>query len=93
MKATLGRIVIAKNLPSNGADEQPAIINGVWSEGTGPLESDCVNVMVLPDCGVPECRTSVYLFADRARAEEYIAQQTKDYPLSKPFVCFWPDRV
>ena len=49
----LGQTVIVKNTDkSNGSTEQPAIVNRVWGD-------DCVNVMVLPDCGEPYCLTSI----------------------------------
>lgn len=87
MKPRICRIVIVKNFESNGVDEHPAIITRVWSLGTGPMNSDCINVTILPDCGAPACKTSVYLFANRAQADQYL----KSNP-GGALVCFWPDR-
>lgn len=52
MKPSIGRIVLFRQLSSNGIIEHPAIINRVWSD-------TCVNLMVFPDCGVPTIKTSV----------------------------------
>jgi hypothetical protein len=57
MKPSIGRIVLFRQLSSNGTVEHPAIINRVWSD-------DMVNLMVFPDCGEPICKTSVHLDED-----------------------------
>lgn len=53
----LGQVIIfhqpnSEKSLGNGATEHPAIITRVW----GP---DCVNLKVLPDCGIVCDRTSV----------------------------------
>ena len=49
----LGQIVIVKNVASsNDSTTQPAIVTCAWDE-------NMVNVMILPDCGVPYCHTSM----------------------------------
>jgi hypothetical protein len=52
MKPSPGRIVLYRQLSSNGTIEHPAIINRVWSDV-------CVNLTVFPDCGVATNKTSV----------------------------------
>ena len=90
MKPSIGRIVIAKNVLSNGADEHPAIINRVWSDGD-PAQGTVVaiNVTVFPDCGAPLNQTSVFIFENRAAADAFLVTQGD----LKPVVCFWPDRA
>ena len=51
-KPSVGRIVLFRKEPSNGATEHPAIITRVWSD-------ICVNVTVFLDYGAPFNATSV----------------------------------
>lgn len=80
-KPSIGRIVIVKNVHSNSADEQAAIITRAWSD-------TCVNVTAFLDAASPGSYTSVYFFQDRAAAEAFISTQP-----FKAVVAFWPDRV
>lgn len=77
---TIGRIVIVKGFSSNNSDEQPAVVTRVFAP-------DYVNLMVLPDAGTPEAKTSVRLFENREQAEQFMAMQ------SLPLAAFWPARV
>lgn len=85
MKPSIGRIVIVKNLQSNGSDEHPAIISRVWSQEDGGL----INATVFPDGGMPTFAGSIAFFSSREKAWEHLASQI---PL-KPLVAFPPDRV
>jgi hypothetical protein len=51
-KLSIGRVVLFRSEHSNGIDEHPALVNRVWS-------TECVNLVVFPDCGVPVNKTSV----------------------------------
>ncbi len=90
MKPSIGRTVIVKNFSSNGTGEQPAVITRVWSGDMDPADGKpCgINVMVLPDCGTPQARSSLMLFESRAAYEAANVLS----PLPGP-VCFWPDRI
>lgn len=52
---SIGRIVIHRtqdpNKKFNGSKDHPAIVTCVFAP-------NCINVMVLPDCGTPYCATS-----------------------------------
>lgn len=93
MKATIGRIVIVKGsqVVSNGTDEQPAIINRVWSPDRDvsdePGAQGYINTTVLGDCMPPRNVTSVWLFASRAGAAALLAVQPG------ATVAFFPDRA
>jgi hypothetical protein len=88
MKPTIGRIVIVVNVPGNGADEQPAIINRVWGKGDTSEGPQLVNVCVLPDCGTPVCKASVPLYDSRDAAERYLQMMVGHHPV----VAYWPER-
>lgn len=88
MKPSLCRSVVIKGVQSNGSDEQSAIVTRVWGNGEPALnEPVCINVMVLPDCGVPFSATSVSMFENRRAAMKYLEVNPSNR------VCFWPDRV
>lgn len=62
MKLKLGDAVVVKlSTPFNGSYEQPAIVNHVWGTGDTTVAPQCVNAMVLPDCGMPFSMTSVLI--------------------------------
>jgi hypothetical protein len=87
MKATIGRTVILHGIFSNGSAEHPAIINRAWSDrdtAEGPV---CINVTVFPDCGEPQCKTSVYLFETKELAHAH------HFENPHAPVCYWPPRV
>ena len=79
-RPTIGRTVILRGLEANGSVLQPAIITRVLGEYGVNLY---VNLMVLPDAGVPHSRPYVPFFFTRAAAE------AADDPIS----CYWPDIV
>lgn len=89
MKASIGRIVIFEgDVFSNGTRVHPSIVNRVWDDKTEVMDQNkvLVNVMVLPDCGMPVSRTSIPLFEDKAEADKYRGPSTMP-------VCYFPARV
>lgn len=93
MKPSIGRIVIVETAADyNGTNRHPAIINRVWgdgepqpgADGVNPPTSVCVNVTVLPDCGMPFSMTSIALHHSEADAMQigFYGQRA-----------WWPERV
>lgn len=80
-----GDVVIVLNVLSNGTDEQAAIVTRVWDQGKD------VNVMVLPDSGVPNAQCDVPFFETREAARLYL--KTLDEEIQDAIVvAFWPRR-
>ncbi len=85
MKPRLSATCVIIGTTSNGTDRHPAIINRIWGEGStidGPVT---INVMAFPDCGSPQCFTSVPLFNDKEKAETFLATQSP----YRPVVAYW----
>lgn len=75
-------IVCVYNLMSNGILEHPAIVTRRW---TGRI----VNLMVLPDAGVPFALQNIEFFQTREEAVNFISNLDPENKYKK-IVAFWP---
>lgn len=88
MKASIGRIVIAKTAQShNGTVEHPAIITRVWQAEPNALYGGhaLVNVTVFPDGETPFSLSSVRLYDSKEEVDEG--------EVGSGVVCWWPAKV
>jgi len=81
MSPTQGRTVIVQGLgvASNGINTQAAVVTRMWSP-------TMVNLMVLPDAGVPYALTSVVFCQDETEAAEAVNHGTTT-------VAYFPTKV
>ena len=86
-KATIGRIVIVHNVPSNGAIDQPALITRAWSDRPTEEGAVMVNLTVFPDVSSPVFMGSVMLFDNAEAAHRH------SFENQRAVVAHWPERA
>ena len=85
MKPTLGRIVIVQGFAANGSLAQAAVVTRIWPP------NGLLNLMVLPDVGVPTPLQAITFVDDEHEAVTLVAQARRDNQTR--FVAHWPTKV